>query len=181
MALVGRVGEELARTINRRTVVKRAAAAVFGAVAAWSVEGFSRNKALASHCAYVTTGDCSCNPPYGEFCARIDGSYCTGSACTGGCTYDESWRYVGGCWCSATCAYTAEDGSPINGYYKCCDCNCFGTQCSCREFVPGGSATHDDGSDTLVQPPVDRDNPDPVPAPGPELDERGFPTGFPFD
>lgn len=180
MAFTGRVGEQLARSINRRSALKRASAAVFGAVAAWSVEGFSRNRALADHCAYITRGDCSCNPPYGQFCATIDSSWCSGSTCSGGCVFDESWRYVGACWCSATCSYTADDGSPISGYYKCCDCNCYGTQCSCREFVPGGSSTHG-GDDNFVPPPPPDGSPPtdrPQPQPGGDFD---FPPGFPFD
>lgn len=192
MAVVGRIGEELARSINRRSALKRVAAAAFGAVAAWSVEGIRKNSALADHCAYVTAGDCSCNPPYGTYCTTIDPSYCSGSSCSGGCVFDESWRYVGACWCSATCEYTAEDGSPTYGYYRCCDCNCYGTQCSCREFVPGGSSTHDDGSDTLVPPPADSqdgttgpvfppgfgdDSDNPVVVPGGGVD---FPRDFPF-
>ncbi|MFM9106485.1 MAG: hypothetical protein ACKOWF_07280, partial [Chloroflexota bacterium] len=68
MAIVGRAGEALARTINRRLAIKQAAAAVFGAVAAFSVDGFQRNRALADHCRYVTSGDCACNPPYGTYC-----------------------------------------------------------------------------------------------------------------
>ncbi|MCC6313490.1 MAG: hypothetical protein IT337_05720 [Thermomicrobiales bacterium] len=166
MSMVGRAGEGLARTINRRTALKKAAAAVFGAVAAWSVEGVHRNSALADVCTYVTAGDCACNPPYGEFCSNLDPSYCSGSSCASGCSYDESWWYVGGCWCSATCAYTSESGQPLTGYYKCCDCNCYGAQCTCREFVPVSEA-----------PPAPEPGPT-VPTPGQRLP---FPPGFPFN
>jgi hypothetical protein len=186
MSIIARAGEGLARGINRRTAIKRAASAVFGAVAALSVEGWKRNSALAGHCAYVTTGDCSCNPPYGTFCSQIDASYCSGATCAGGCSFDESWRYVGGCWCSATCEYTAEDGSPFSGYYKCCDCNCYGSQCSCREFVPGG-VSEDEGTVFVPPPATDTgddggrpidEGPGVVPSPGGGFD---FPPGFPFD
>ena len=101
MTMVERVGEGLARHMNRRQALKRTAVAVFGAVAAWTVEGFRRNSALADHCGYVTEGDCTCNPPYGLYCNEMDPSYCAGSACSGGCYWDESDRYVGACWCSA--------------------------------------------------------------------------------
>jgi hypothetical protein len=134
MTTVERVGEELARKLNRRQTLKRAAVAVFGAVAAWTVEGFRGNSALADHCGVVTEGDCTCNPPGGLYCNGLDPSFCAGSACSGGCYYDESYRYAGACWCSAICAYGG--GEP--GYYQCCDCNCYGQLCACREFIPTG-------------------------------------------
>jgi hypothetical protein len=138
MTMVERVGEGLVRQLNRRQALKRASAAAFGAVAAWSVEGFRGKSALAYHCSYVTTGDCTCNPPYGLYCRRIDESYCEGAACSGGCYYDESYRYAGACWCSAICQYTSQYGNPLIGYYQCCDCNCYGQQCACRSFVQTG-------------------------------------------
>ncbi len=52
MTTVERVGEGLARLLNRRQMLKRAAVAVFGAVAAWTVEGFRGNSALAQQCGY---------------------------------------------------------------------------------------------------------------------------------
>ena len=139
MTMVERVGEGLARQLNRRTTVKRAAAALFGAVAAWSVEGVKGQSELAGYCSYVTAGDCTCNPPNGLYCRRMEASFCSGAACGGGCYYDESYRYVGACWCSATCQYpTQYEGVYVIGYYKCCDCNCYGHQCACREFVQTG-------------------------------------------
>lgn len=135
MTMVERVGEGLARRTSRRRTLKRASMAVFGAVAAWTTQGFKGDGALAYHCGYVTEGDCTCNPPYGLYCNRMDNSYCTGAACSGGCYYDESYRYVGACWCSAICQYTGQDGYPLVGYYQCCDCNCYGQQCACRQFI----------------------------------------------
>ncbi|CAA9579670.1 MAG: hypothetical protein AVDCRST_MAG19-3720 [uncultured Thermomicrobiales bacterium] len=135
MALVERVGEELARRWNRRQTIKRAGATVFGAVAAFSVKG-TRSQELAGYCAYVTAGDCTCNPPNGTYCGRLAPEFCTGATCTGGCYIDESYRYVGGCWCSATCQYpTQYEGTYLIGHYQCCDCNCYGYQCACRQFV----------------------------------------------
>ncbi len=200
MTMVARAGEVLARGLNRRTVFKRAAAATFGAFAAWTVQGFRASPALAGHCAYVTAGDCSCNPPYGQYCLQFDASYCSGATCSGGCTYDESYRYVGGCWCSATCEYTDESGYAMYGHYQCCDCNCYGTQCACREFIQG-SYDHDDAGDPVipVEPPAGTDNaPDTegpyvptFPNQSPDSEEPafpnvppGFPTpppGFPFN
>ena len=184
--------------------MKRTAAATFGAFAAWTVQGFRASPALAGHCAYVTAGDCSCNPPYGQYCLQFSESYCAGASCSGGCTYDESYRYVGGCWCSATCEYTSESGAPMYGHYQCCDCNCYGTQCACREFIQGGH-DHYDASDPVipVQPPADSVSETPdgsgvsgypgeVPSEAPEYLPPGFPDtlppgfptpppGFPFD
>ena len=191
MTMVARAGEMLARGLNRRQVMKRTAAATFGAFAAWTVQGFRASPALAGHCAYVTAGDCSCNPPYGQYCLQFDESYCAGATCSGGCTYDESYRYVGGCWCSATCEYTSETGAPMYGHYQCCDCNCYGTQCACREFIQG-SHDHDDASDPVipVEPPPDSVSEAPetvAPETGaptfPNI-PPGFPTpppGFPFN
>ena len=139
MTMVERVGEGLARQLNRRTMLKRAAAAIFGAAAAWSVEGVKGQSELAGYCAYVTAGDCTCHPPYGLYCGRMDRSYCPGAACSGGCYYDESYPYVGACWCSATFHYpTQYEGYYLIGYYQCCDCKCYGQQCACRQFIQTG-------------------------------------------
>jgi hypothetical protein len=180
VTLVERAGEELARQLNRRQTLKRVAVAVFGTVAAWTVEGFARNSALAQTCGYVTEGDCTCNPPYGAYCNRLDRSYCTGSACSGGCAYDETYRYAGACWCSATCQY---DGGEV-GYYQCCDCNCYGQQCACREFISTGFGAEprpERPDDSPPQPPPG-DGP-PLPPPGDDgAPDRppGVPECFPF-
>jgi hypothetical protein len=134
MTTVERVGEELARQLNRRQTLKRAAVAVFGAVAAWTVEGFRGKSALAQQCGFVTEGTCTCTPPEGVYCSGLDPSFCAASQCAGDCYYDETYRYAGACWCSATCQY---DGGE-SGYYQCCDCNCYGQLCACREFISTG-------------------------------------------
>jgi hypothetical protein len=133
MTMVERVGEGLARQLNRRQTLKRAAVAVFGAVAAWTVEGFRGNGALAQHCGIVTD-NCTCTPPQGQYCNGLDPSFCAGAACSAGCYYDESYRYAGACWCSAICQYNGGE----SGYYQCCDCNCYGQLCACREFISTG-------------------------------------------
>jgi hypothetical protein len=133
MSTVERVGEGLARQLNRRQTLKRAAVALFGAVAAWTVEGFRGNSALAQHCGIVTDS-CGCAPPGGLYCSGLDPSFCSGSACSGGCYYDESYRYAGACWCTSICLF--EGSGP--GYYQCCDCNCYGELCACREFIQTG-------------------------------------------
>ena len=174
MTLVERVGEGLARRLNRRQTLKRAAVAAFGAVAAWTVEGFRGNGALADHCGIVTEGDCTCTPPEGLYCNGLDPSFCEASACSGGCTYDESYRYAGACWCSAICQY---EGGAL-GHYQCCDCNCYGQLCACREFISTGG-----GEAPPAEEPVG-DGPPPLP-PGfgdddPPSLPPGVPSCFPF-
>jgi len=166
MTTVERVGEGLARLLNRRQMLKRTAVAVFGAVAAWSVEGFRGNSALAQQCGYVT-GDCSCSPPGGVYCSGLDPSFCAGSACSGPCYWDESYRYAGACWCSATCDYDGGD----SGYYQCCDCTCYDQQCGCREFISTGSSE-------APGPPVPGGDGPPLPPPGFGDDEPVLPPGF---
>jgi hypothetical protein len=173
VTLVERASEELARHLNRRQALKRTAVAIFGSVAAWTVEGFRGNSALAQHCGYVTEGDCTCNPPYGLYCNGLDPSFCEGSACAGGCAWDESYRYAGACWCSATCQY---DGGE-SGYYQCCDCNCYGQQCACREFISTGY-----GEELPPLPPPSDDGLPPLPPGGDDRPELppGVPPCFPF-
>ncbi len=177
MTLVERAGEGLARRFNRRTALKRAAVAAFGAVAAWTVEGFRGNGALADHCG-ISTDDCSCTPPEGLYCDGFDPSFCAGAACSGGCYYDESYRYAGACWCSAICQY---EGGAV-GHYQCCDCNCYGQLCACREFVSTGSgaASPPQGPGGDIPPPPPGGPPYPPPGDGPPPLPPGFPSCFPF-
>ncbi|MFM8595056.1 MAG: hypothetical protein ACKOCK_11815, partial [Chloroflexota bacterium] len=140
-------------------------------------------------------------------CNSISSSYCSGSVCSGGCVVDESWRYVGGCWCSATCSYNDEADGRMRGYYKCCDCSCEGYQCACREFVPVAPGERGANEDAVgVVPPLggaetanSPDMPDfpqigdgsttvipSFPQPGVPGGDRspgsiGFPEGFPFN
>jgi hypothetical protein len=184
VTLVERVGEGLARRLNRRQTLKRAAVATFGAVAAWTVEGFRGNGALADHCGIVTEGDCTCTPPEGLYCNGLDPSFCDGSDCSGGCAWDESYRYAGACWCSAICLYSGGEA----GYYHCCDCNCYGRQCACREFIPTGyteeailAPAEPSGAPPPVTSPPSGGPPPPPPGEGgvPGL-PPGVPRCFPF-
>ncbi len=122
MSVVERVGESLARRVNRRRFLGRSAASVFGVVAAWAVAGGGSRSALASHCA-TTSSECQCHPPGGRFCS---GSQCSGADCGSGCTLYRGF-YDTGCWCTLTCN---------GGHYRCCDCQCGDTLCGCAEFVP---------------------------------------------
>jgi hypothetical protein len=145
------------------------AVAVFGAVAAWTVEGFRGTGALAQQCGYVT-GDCTCSPPDGLYCNAMDPSFCAGSACSAGCDFDETYRYAGACWCSAICHYN----SGQSGYYQCCDCNCYGQLCACREFIPTGV------SEAPVPEVPSHGGPPPLPPGFPPSLPSGPPPCFPF-
>ncbi|MFM9105511.1 MAG: hypothetical protein ACKOWF_02295, partial [Chloroflexota bacterium] len=138
------------------------------------------------------------------YCTELDSSFCSGSTCSGGCEFDESWRYVGACWCSATCGYDGDGGGRVRGYYKCCDCNCYGSACGCREFIEGESE-HDGGGrggtnnipsfpnrgnqDTGMFPPGFPGGSEASTGPSfPTIPSgtsggggAGFPSGFPFD
>ena len=124
MTMVERAGEVLARRLDRRKTMRRAAAATFGLVAAWATQGIHPPGTLATHCRRVTEGDCTCNPPGGRYC-----SGCSGSRCPAGCVVDNFIYGGSGCWCTAICDYGSR-----TGYYKCCDCKCGSTQCACRKF-----------------------------------------------
>ena len=176
MMTVERVGEALARQLNRRQTLKRAAVAIFGAMAAWTVEGFRGHSALAQHCGIVTD-NCGCTPPGGLYCSGLDPSFCSGSACSGGCYYDESYRYAGACWCTSICLY--EGSGP--GYYQCCDCNCYGQLCGCREFIPIGYSAEPAPPIPGEGPPVLPPGLPPLPG-GDEPPSRppGVPECFPF-
>ena len=136
MTVIERAGEGLARRIDRRRGVSRAASLVFGLVAAFAVDGLAGPVATARRgCSFTTPGDCSCNLPNQTWCGRIKASYCNGAACGKGCRYlteddPPTGVYPTGCWCSATCRYGNK-----RGYYQCCDCNCHGQQCGCQRFI----------------------------------------------
>jgi hypothetical protein len=119
MTFVERTSEELARKIGRRRFLSRAAASVFGIVAAWSVEGIRAPGVLAQECA-VRSSQCHCNLPNGTTCPD-----------TSVCTLDQSF-YATGCWCTLTCSYGG-----TCGHYVCCDyINCAsGGDCGVATFV----------------------------------------------
>lgn len=140
-----RIGETLARRMHRRKLLNKAAAAMFGGVAAWSVSGLWPDRALAAACTEFSNV-CTCNPPVTDdrhYCTDFDVSFCSGSSCAGGCTpaYDtditNGWSLnSGGCWCTLDCCNTGSLGN--KGHYKCCDCKCkvggINQYCGCRSF-----------------------------------------------
>jgi len=127
-ARIERIGEGLARRVDRRRFLRRSAGAVFGFAAAWSVHGFGAPGALAGYCDYFSSS-CYCSPPGYGYCSSSD--YCNGSYCnTAYCSYDTS-DWPGGCWCTQGCDF----GQGSCGYYRCCDCDCPDGFCGCSAFT----------------------------------------------
>lgn len=131
MSLLERSSEELARQIDRRRFLRRAAVTVFSIATAAAVNLIPHSTASAAYCPVINaetgSGNCQCDFPNGE-CAGCNGlSY----NCPSGCTRDTStWGqpHPNGCWCSAIC------GSCFQYYYVCCDCKCSGSPCGCSEY-----------------------------------------------
>jgi|SRR6478609_11713086 len=122
MALIERASEELARQVDRRRFMRRIAGAAFGLAAT-----VATGKTLPQ--AALTSG-CFCSPPGFGYCTYRNASYCNGAQCAGGCTFNTNY-YPGACWTTITCNY----GDGWCGYYACCDCWCYGSQCGCNTFV----------------------------------------------
>jgi hypothetical protein len=132
MNVVEELGEPFARRLSRRRFLHKAAGTTFGAVAAFAVEGIFAPRAYAITCPNPSYPDCGCQP-IGPYCNTINSSYCSGAACAGPCV-PYTGIYGGsanGCWCTKDCCY---NNGTYSGYYKCCDCSCHGTLCSCRKF-----------------------------------------------
>lgn len=130
--IVERAGEEVTRFIGRRQVLRRAAAGIFGVVAAWAVDVVHLPTAEAVNYCQYTTLDTNCNPVGSGYCSSLNPGYCSGANCAGGCVAStDSWSGTG-CWCTSTFC-----GSNGNGYYfQCCDCACPGGKlCTCRNSV----------------------------------------------
>lgn len=134
MTAFEKAGETVARGIDRRRLLRRSAASVFGVVAAWAVEGIRPPSALARTCTSVSSS-CACQP-IGEFCNTIDPDWCKKGACAGNCRFYDEIYVPTGCWCTRDCCYRDANNARVCGYYKCCDCKCpRGTNCSCKNFV----------------------------------------------
>ena|SRR5450830_1902296 len=143
MSLAPRAGESVTRLIDRRNLLRRAAMTTFGLVAAVAVKGLHADRASAISCIHHTTS-CGCSPPHTRYCTVYNSSYCSGSACAGGCSYNYLWGYSDtACWRTATCCYS---GGCLTGYYECCDCSCSGVPddhaCGCNQFVTVCNSGH---------------------------------------
>lgn len=129
-SFVSLTGEQLARLMGRRQFLRRSAAAVFGGMAAAAADlTLFPTVAHASICSNHEPS-CFCGPPGIGFCTSRSSSYCSGSTCAGGCTYNYQF-WSNACWCTATCCAS---GQLV--YYQCCDCNCpGGISCGCKQLV----------------------------------------------
>ena len=133
MSFVYKAGEVVARRMDRRRLLKRTAAGVFGVTAAWAVEGVRAPSALARTCVSVSSA-CHC-APIGPWCNTVEQEWCDNGKCAGGCMFYHEIYPPTGCWCTTDCCYRKSDGSRYCGYYKCCDCRCpRRTYCSCKKF-----------------------------------------------
>jgi hypothetical protein len=139
MSRVERLSEAIARRVDRRRVLDRAAGTTFAMAAGLAVKSFRTPAVLAqedhpcnsSTCVNYECGTCYCNPPPGGYCINTSDSYCVGSKCnaSAGCSYDYSGYPNTACWCTKDCTH------PWGfGHYRCCDCWCpGGLNCGCRQ------------------------------------------------
>ncbi len=133
--------ERVARTIDRRSLLKRAAQSAFLTATLIAVEGLKPPQALASPddccptCEYCDCDASNCNPPYGQYCQP---SWCTGAHCGSACLPDKSDWHDTGCWCTGDDCYDCGGGASFCGHYRCCDCMSCGpnnVSCGCKAFV----------------------------------------------
>lgn len=128
-ALLERLGEGLTRKVSRRSTLEKMAKATFAAAAGIAAGGlFGAKRAYAYTCS-TWSSSCECFPPNNRYCNI---SQCNAENCTGGCQFEYAGYPGTACWCTATCC---NFNCSEKGYYKCCDCNCSGTVCSCAHRV----------------------------------------------
>ena len=124
------VSEALARTVNRRTLLRRASSAVVSGVAALALGSvLSTSPARAAATGGPVIPAITCSPP-GPYCNTGGGnlSGCHGAHCyqhlvSGQVYFCHVYYqfYPGGCW-------TSGDG------WTCCDCQCSnGSTCGCAQ------------------------------------------------
>lgn len=124
--IIGRSGEIIARTIDRKKFLKTGGAALFAMVAA--IAGGFGSTALAASCNSHFTSITNCSPIQGRYC-----SGCSGADCPNGCQVNNQYWNGNGCWC--TQSFQSPLGSCYQRYYICCDCTCSGVGCTCRQAV----------------------------------------------
>jgi hypothetical protein len=124
------VTENLARTINRRTFLRRAGEVTFAGMAALAAGRGS--SVLASGSPPPMVPQCAPPGPYCNLNGVNEPNGCHGGSCfqhlTGGqvqqCRVVYNW-YQAGCWTTAV----------TGGYWVCCDCQCTGgSYCGCAQF-----------------------------------------------
>jgi hypothetical protein len=136
--------ESLARTVDRRTFLRRTGSSIAAGVAALAMGSvLTKSQAFAETKQPVLSPTISCAPP-GPYCNTGGGDT---SGCHGGHCFQHLYQgnvvscrvyytfYTTGCW-------TNPSGSG-NNYWTCCDCECFNTSgqrvatCGCAEYTPG--------------------------------------------
>jgi len=145
MITTRRTAESVARRFDRSRFLKRSAASISGFVAAGTVAGIFPPKALANHCAKTVYGNCSCVPVGGRYCNNCQDAGCPSDcgAYFGACPAGPNYQ----CWCTPICCYNCGTGNSYCGHWKCCDCDCPSSLCSCRAWTfsctsccgPGGA------------------------------------------
>jgi hypothetical protein len=124
-----RITKTLSHEADRRRVLRRAAAGIFGLAAAWTAQGIGPRGARASHCPAVS-GDTVCHFPNGRRCKKCDGAICR-SPCRPHLSF---YAGSGGCYCTQP---SMVDG--VTGHYLCCDCSCGNLSstrdCGCSQWV----------------------------------------------
>ena len=135
------VSENLARAIDRRSLLKRMGETAFAGLAALAAGHLVVAPAAAHAGPGTVPRTPSCAPP-GPYC-NLDGTNepngCHGASCfqhlSGGTVYQCRVYYIyqAGCWTTAA----------TGGYWTCCDCECLnssGTRvatCGCAQFNAG--------------------------------------------
>jgi hypothetical protein len=136
-------GESVARVIDRRKFLSRAAIALAGAVAALAAEG-----TLSPSWAVSVNGPCPnptraghCNPPNGVYCTpRSEKCTSDGGCQSPACTFLTT-SYSTGCWCTKQVCLNCGSGCATCGgctechHYVCCDCKCGSERCGCRKRI----------------------------------------------
>jgi hypothetical protein len=141
------ISENLARSLNRRSLLKRSGETAFGAMIALAAGHLSPATTLArGGGVQPPVGSPQCAPP-GPYC-NTGGGILTG--CHGGSCFQHLYNgQVLQCrvyyqWYQAGCWTTAVQG----GYWTCCDCECLQggqrmTSCGCAQFSTGPSPRPD--------------------------------------
>jgi hypothetical protein len=137
------LSEGLARTINRRTLLRRAGETTFLGMAALAAGHFTSGSASAHvkrDPAQPSTPSCAPPGPYCNLNGVNEPNGCHGASCfqhlNAGTVYQcrvYYQYYQAGCWTTAV----------TGGYWTCCDCECLNSSgsrvatCGCAQFSSG--------------------------------------------
>jgi hypothetical protein len=135
------ISENLARTMDRRSFMRRTGGAMFAGMAALAVGRGSAAFAAGSDRPHPLVPVCAPPGPYCNLNGVNEPNGCHGGSCfqhlSGGqvrqCRY--YYIYQAGCWTTAV----------TGGYWTCCDCRCDdNSTCGCAQFS-GSPAPRPDG------------------------------------